>query len=334
MPLEKMDLNELRDLSAAIDALCRAGGDMPEGMVPEFDLTPGQPVSMTLNYALPLATFKGEADGPSIEDMARQFDRNLETFLRASMEAAEGLPEYKPNFCGAPSAIQAIPELKQPNPLVVDTVKVEPGTDAGGASPGTGADPAPSEHTPAPVDSAATNSRPPAWTDEEDAQLVEGVVSGVMRGMSRHHAAGLVARVLGRPLDGTVFRCKNKLRARIEDELQLRSPAPAPAEPVSEPAGIAPEAAAADILPIGDAPTDDLGIHLWNLPRKGDWHMGRDLILMEFSCLNWDAASIAGELGCSDREVKQRYDLLVKNRQFKRDAVLARLQQFMAAAGA
>ena len=56
MPLNDMTLADLCDLAEDLAALCRVGGDLAaSGLCPVFDLTPGQPVTITVPFALPAA---------------------------------------------------------------------------------------------------------------------------------------------------------------------------------------------------------------------------------------------------------------------------------------
>jgi hypothetical protein len=108
---------------------------------------------------------------------------------------------------------------------------------------------------------ASALARAPGWTTGEDDRLIALVVSGVTRlGLTKRAAVRAAAQELGRPEDGTVFRCYNKLRDRLDAALAQGVATLAQPEPDPIPEGPAQADAtdgqtASDGDAAGEAPT-------------------------------------------------------------------------------
>jgi hypothetical protein len=174
-----------------------------------------------------------------------------------------------------------------------------------------------------------------AWTPEEDARLIEVVVMGMQRlGLGKYAAIRAAAEELGRPVPGTEFRCKNALRARLEDALAAAPPSPE-AAPVADgdtaAEGATPAAVQADN---GSFVADPVTAHLMALTDKGGWTLDRDLELMELSIAGWAPNEIALQIQMQAGAIKPRFDALTglytdgndkKQRRFSREAVFEAL---------
>jgi hypothetical protein len=83
---------------------------------------------------------------------------------------------------------------------------------------------------------AATSLQVKHWTETEDAQLIGMIVGDVVgHGIPMATAIRTAARWLDRPEQGTAFRCKNKLKARLGTALAAARAAKAEAEALLAP---------------------------------------------------------------------------------------------------
>lgn len=188
--------------------------------------------------------------------------------------------------------------------------------------------------------SAMADRRPAAWTEDEDARAVEIFVDARRRLVPIGEAYAAVADALGRPLEGTKFRLKNKLAERVEAGLAppkatpaAKTPAPAPVQP-PQPAPAAPL-----------TPTGELQTYLAALPRKlgrEEWPLRSDLSLIEMSNQGFAKQDIAVDMGVDAKLIGERFDLLTGQhrdaddkpvRRWKVRDVLAALQALTPAQG-
>lgn len=246
-----------------------------------------------------------------------------------SASSAAVMPETIP-----PAA--SIPQ-EAPQPAVAET------EDSGGGAELAAPQPPAANHE-------RTFSGAAVWTPEEDARLVDLVASGMVRlGLGKTAAIRAAAAELGRPEQGTAFRCHHKLKDRIElhrAELQLQidleatpiaDAIPAPTEPPEadpktadgdaavgghSPAAVQDEADAVDLdaksraaaIAHGNHPesfiADPVTAHLMTLPDKGGWTLARDHELMELSIAGWQPNEIALQLQVQANQIKPRFDQL------------------------
>lgn len=197
---------------------------------------------------------------------------------------------------------------------------------------------------------ASALARAPGWTAGEDDRLIALVVSGVTRlGLTKRAAVRAAAQELGRPEDGTVFRCYNKLKERLDAALAqgnafLDQPEPDPIPEGPAQADAADGQTASDGDAAGEAPTspavqpsdldarsretaiahgthpdepapakagdDPVTAHLMTVPDKGGWTLDGDLELMELSIAGWQPQEIALQLTMPANLIKPRFDLL------------------------
>lgn len=329
MTLNKMTLPQLRDLALTLTILKNAGEQMQEaGLVPEFDLTPGQVVRITTAFVMPAVA----APIPT---------GFVERRALADQSLADALIDaFTPSTVAAPSS---------PAPAPVEPPPADEGQ-AGGVPIAAVTSPAhAAEVRDAPLPGSASAlaasslGMASAWTAEEDARLVALVVEGVKSGMTRRQAILAAAREIGRPEGGAEFRCKHKLAARLHVALMpdlAAEPTPrmSPAEPARQDAEQAEVAAAAvESIPAAvQTHGDPLLAHLRGVTDKGGWSLQRDIDLLEFAILGWPASDIALEIRMQVAAIKPRLDTLTglhedeatgkKVRRWTREEVLAGLQ--------
>lgn len=288
MPLNDLTFAELMALRRTVDHLYNAGVALnPLGDV-RFDLTPGAQMMIVVPVTMPALVAP-----PTGMRLMRQLAQNDIAPLPVSAPARTG------EVAGTP-----LPGSGE-SPLVVgDSASGQPHSDPSDAVSSAAVNPEPPQAAVADVAAAegrdggqaVAAARPPVapvpaapWTKAEDDRLVAEVASWMATGRSRHAAAEVVAQALGRPVEGTRFRCKTVLADRIAAALAPAQPAPAPALA---------------------APTNDLALHLAELRRKGDWTAAQDVEMLELMGLNWNIADIALEMKLDGNELKRRWNIL------------------------
>lgn len=308
MPLDHLRLHRLEQLAKLLILLADTGTALQaEGVEPIYDLTPGQPVRMTLSarmpsYGAPGIDVQADDGPPAAPPALAKLMRDHAQCCNADGSFSFPSTETEPAGLAEPGG--ATPEAGNPSPVPVVAkapAPVPPPTPAaaGGDGP-TGAEP-------------ATKGAP--WTDDEDARAVQLVAQWIDTGMTKGAAIAAAAAELGRPAPGLEFRLKTKLREALAAELDRE----APADPATE----------------NDPELDPLAAHLAARPMKG-WTLADDANLMELAEMNWAPPEIAVELGRPGDAIKARFDLLTgldsetKTRRFARADVAARLTQLRA----
>ena len=190
-------------------------------------------------------------------------------------------------------------------------------------------------------DTAETLGRPAPWSEADDQTAIWMAANG-------HRPEDIAARV-GRPVEGTKFRLKNKLRDRIAEARAQIEAAGQPAQP-DEPGAITTEDPAQEALPEeaasgaaaepeppeagGGSPTPgapagidpDLWAHIQAVPRGKIWTLKRDTDLLDLAVLGWPIEEIASEIRVVAKELKPRFEVLTDGKRWKRADVLAALQ--------
>lgn len=329
--LNRLTLDQLRDFAASLQGLANCG-DVLDGaaFAPVFDLTPGLPVSIHLDFVMPTDPRAGAIALITGFDMASGPDWTVIS------EPAQ--PEQTPSTAGqggdsgggadGSAASPAAPEL----PVASDVEPPESARQDAQEQPDGADEPRPvglpldvTPPSPAPAGPITPGSvralavgTPPRWTEDEDSRAIDIAVELLT---ARHHTpmqlAEIIGPALGRPVDGTCYRIRTKLMDRITDA-RLHATATAPASPAP-----APLAAAAE---------DTLTAHLKSLPMKNDWTMAHDRELVQLAVDGWDTPSIAMEMQVSGDFIKARFAQLTRRAhedpamRFTREAVLARLK--------
>lgn len=366
MPLNALTLDDLRKLNDTVTSLVIAGFRLEQGgLAPIFDLTPGQPMRITLQAKMPATRAaapcpypesydRGECCGgyctmPGVDDETEVSVVDLPSFLKPrSTEAAppavgaepvDPLPALGEVAGGGPVSAEPSRSAEAVAETPRAEAKVEAKAESGGGEE-LAAPEAPAAPAPGSASAMAATWQAPMWTPEEDARLIDLVVKGMTEhGLSRNRAMMEAARELGRAAEGVKFRCYNKLKARIDAALteaarrqaQTETPA-AEARPVPEAEG---DAAAVESTTAAVQDDDALTAHLRGMTDKGGWSLRRDLDLMDFSCQGWPAADIAREINMPDAAIKPRFDALTglhddeatgkKARRWTREEVLGAL---------
>ncbi len=310
MNLAKMNLDQLEDLQSVLQTLSRAGKVLVEGLFdPEFDLTPGLRVQITLSVVL------GEAYTPVAANQSAP-----------SVVCAEA-PVAKVPATGAP--VDELPAahvevLTPPGRTAEDPTDgevTEP--QAPSAAAGGWADSFPSGGVqPVAVAPGSPHQRLGDFTEAEDGRIVACVVAARRAGQSVNAVIkGLAAELNRNPgsINGVIY---GRLKSRIDREMAKNTSVPAAPVPAASPAAV---------KPAGATDTEDaLGQHLWNMSRKGDWHIAADVELMQMAIDGDDLPIIADQLGKDVADVKTRFLLLRKGGTFGRAEILARLKWFLA----
>jgi len=323
--LYDLSFEQLEVLSGAVVALCEAGRDAEEhGWAPRFLLIPGQPLSMTLAFRMPLAApevpglepFDFGAD-PSDDDAILDTiigERSVEDFHKRKMAEYHALKKFHdPAEFEAPlsSAEDFIV------PVVTDGAKFpvptpqepEPGIGGEGVAVTVPAEPLPGVTWPAGafVDNAldqpapacppgsasalAASSRPLAWSDAEIDLTISLIVAAVQQGQTRSVGIEMASVKMGRGLDAVRKYVTRHLQERITEALQRNAADPHLPEPPPD--------------------ADALTAHLLSMPRKDGWTLERDLDLVAMLVENgWGSQDIAVDLGLDTKAVKARWDAL------------------------
>lgn len=348
MPLEDLTLADICALDRRIQAALRIGRVLPDA---RFGLAePGRVVVLLDGEAQE----KLGGDGGGLQRLCpAEYDR-LQAGGGVSPSPAEAPPEAEP-------VVPADGQRHPASAFFAGVTLQEPELPRDEAAPCAEPEPvAPIVAEPADAAPPVASQVPPRWTPQEDDRLIETVARLVCAGHSRAGAIASAAQMIGRPFEGTHFRVYKILKGRLDEAILEASRHQAPGQETSEPVAPAGEAEDPRPAPVAAAvpagageqlapavpddpaallsgrgePDDELGRHLWTLTRKGGWDFGADHRLMDLACLGWRLPDIAGEMGRPDLEVKRRFDLLVKNRAFKREAVRDRLAAFLALAEA
>ncbi|PZQ99917.1 MAG: hypothetical protein DI533_04605 [Cereibacter sphaeroides] len=214
---------------------------------------------------------------------------------------------------------------------------------------------------------AQASGQPLPWTDEENTLLIETMAYQIVdNGLSWNGAAEAAAGVLGRPVEGTKFRTRNKLKTAIDARIAERSTgndveaafqqegteAGQPTlvqEPVSPPAVEASplkhqqmvEGLTGSPSHNGDtlsqpaeagagAYNPDLLAHVRAVKHDKFWTLERDRDLLHFAIIGWPANDIALEIKVPVAEVNPRFKVLTRHNAFKRTEVLAALEWLLA----
>ncbi len=365
MPLNDLDLEQLTELAATLEQIADAGRVLAaSGLYPRFDLTPGKPARITVPFAMPCAAgqvpIQAFLAARSVE-LSRQRDglAVASDVPTPSTEAAQPEPALAP--VDAPPVAEGpaggAPEPAAPSRSGAEAAPLPAAADEalspeasapvpeGVADSGGGADMAAPAPPAAPAPTTGTHQASfgqNAWTEEEDARLISLVVGGMVGlAMGKTAAIRAAARELGRPEQGTAFRCHHKLKGRLaaalaEAKAEATAPSPLP-DPAAQPAAAPePETAPKPATTLDKHAADPLTAHLMALPEKDGWTLARDLDLMELSLAGWMPNEIGLELKVRADLVKARFDLLTglhtdeatgkQARRWSREAVFEALQ--------
>lgn len=379
--LNRLTFEDLLTLTARLAEVTAVGNLLQDkGFAPVFSLVPGQPARIALGALMPaFETPEGDLrlSWASTADLRDEFAARV-------MPQAQVMADMKTDFfasfketdhVGAPmqaacALTDDVPAEQTDSAAVPPAAVHGPGNSGGGRDLSTQlpaatklplsalsdeadfdedmGDPLPMRRLdPVPPAKPETRSR---WTADEDDIAVK--IARDMRretpGITLSTVGVRVAKQLDRPLEGTIWRLKNSLRARIEapDPVPIPfTPAPAvlpDAQAVPGPVVDAPAAPAvtSDIqykLGTAGAAASPTIAHIMALPDKGGWTLDRDLTLLDSAVNGWAMADIGVDLGLDAKAVQARFDLLTgldrdtKLRKFARADVLAALQQLVAA---
>jgi hypothetical protein len=386
MSLNDLDLAALNKLGETLAILMDAGRVLGNrGLDPHFKLTPGEQAVITVAFVMP------GLDRIVEDEMPDSLQRQV---LGAEPFEVINVPDvYRPNTCSTEAA-SSVPDAEadpeQPAPVESPAVE-QPGLPAGdpipsaeqnvedvssgpvpqvaalsegvaesGGGQGMAAPAPPAAPAPGSASAMAANWQAPLWTPEEDDRLVDLIARRVVGGgLSRNQAMIYSARDLGRAEEGVKFRCKTKLKARIEAAIDAAGkvlahdlaeaeaafedsadPAPIPASPAMAAATDPAQVSGGDTAVGGHSPAavqsaDPLTAHLRGMTDKGGWSLQRDLELMELSCEGWKPNEIALQLTMQANAIQPRFDALTglhtddatgkKQRRWTREEVLGAL---------
>lgn len=261
MPLNDLTLEALTQLSGTLGQIEDSGRQLAAyGLNPVFDLTPGQPMRITLDAVMPEVSALSDRDQfleiqAAMEDSWRRgTTRPMHLWPTAPTEAAPPEPALDPVDAplvpgevteGAPISADAqsssddaaappptAPEASPP-PLA-KAASPEGEAESGGGQVVAAAEP-PAAPVPGSASALAASTLnsfgQSAWTEAEDTRLVALVVAGIVGlGLTKTAAMRAAAEELARPEAGTAFRCHTKLKARLADALAAAQAAKAEAE--------------------------------------------------------------------------------------------------------
>lgn len=318
----KMTRAELRHFADVLAALADAGYEAisKANLTPTYRVVPGQPITMTVDYVVPVAQ-------PALSNTGRLAEEIVAKY-RAVDLPADPLPMAFPLGIPLAPAPTSYPGMVKPaaDPLpagaFVDNVPDRPEI---GCPPGSASA------------LAAASTKPAPWTEDEDDRAITAYVASIMSGCNLTEATLQTADAVSRPFSGTQFRLRNKLadrvKAALSDAATAKAPEiPAPPEPAEgpEPADGESSEGQADSAAPPVVPDDALTAHLKRLPRKDSWSLEADLELARLSVESgWGMQDIAVEFGMDAGEVKARWDALTG---LHRDKTTDKLQRAFASA--
>jgi hypothetical protein len=364
MKLNTLSLAELELLSANFRAIINAGDVLANfGITVQFDLTPGQPVTLKSNLLMPDVDTPPCAALPTPTAPAPWLDLPHPDAEKAQPPAVTNAGGNKPHSEAAEHT-GAVTEGTAGVPAPVVPPALAP-YEIGDGKLVSGA-PLMFAHAkpvdPAPGSVRAMQGSP--WTAEEDATAIEVFTQHRLAGHSVKMSRDLTAVALHRPVEGTGWRLRHVLGARVAAILDAAGPT-ATVDPVPEPVTHPPEMAApyapsggivrlsgatlrnthnmmfscpgvvpppAPVVPatVPAAPPPSLAQHLRDVPRGLIWTLERDADLLRLSCLGWPLQEIVVEMDLSDRDIKARFEVLLDGKRFKRAEVNIALQAMLA----
>jgi hypothetical protein len=402
MLLSDLTLSQLSELASILTQI-EVAGDLlnARGLDPRFDLTPGRPATISLNFVMTVGADLPE-DGETVAESIARIDENGHETDRAlhrtmqrvsqievalatgpqlvmpegaaprtvylskgpltadaiqqartrttpSTEAAPvtageaALPEPVPapvesppadahaggqpqsEIFPVPSSAEAMPE---PIPPAASVPQTAPVADAGAAEAGDGGQALTAAPVADPIAMPAPSAagKPAPWTVEEETRLIELVCVGVQRlGLSRAAAIRSAAYELGRPEEGTKFRCNHNVKDRLRLALQAHTVGEAQPSPAVQSA-------------------DPLQAHLAQIAGMWGWSFDDDCLLMADIIAGVHIEVITADLDRDVADCKRRFDALTgltktygkqassMTRRFKREDVLAALRGLTKAA--
>lgn len=344
--LNAMSLDELKSFALALTRLAQCGETLDVyGFAPEFDLTPGYPVSIALDFVMSI-----EARVPEAGEPPAVWSPAASAPITAPALLPEMFPTEKPEPLAAGAAREGLaaahPDAGAAAPIFPDPrgdIARGDGEQAPvAAGPREGEAPAPlaaepEAVTPGSARALAATAQPPRWTEEEDATAIRMAVERLrVDHWTDTELARVIAAALGRPQEGTKFRLKTKLWGAIQAGLKAPKPAAPEPEPVAPPlvvveAAPVPEAVFAKPQPEPAAPEPQprpLGNsaaarHLTSLPPSVDWTREDDIELLEALGRGFKLAEIAVDMRRDWAALKRRSDALLQfDPQKKRTAFL------------
>lgn len=175
-------LSDLKDYAVTLDVLQRMGDAAADaGFDATFSMWPGQPPVVRLKgLRVPLGV-------PGIGD-----------------PVGSVVPAGSIDILSMPSDFKHPDAVRTSSPVPAEDGLLIAVPDGQAVKP---PQPAPSVRKPV--------SRADAWSAQDDATLIEGVAQDMLAGRKMFDGATRMAPILGRPVQGTVFRAKTKLRDRI-----------------------------------------------------------------------------------------------------------------------
>lgn len=332
MPLNELRLSELRDLAVTLTALEDVGSQMQTaGLDPVFDLTPGRGVRITTTFVMPGLAGEGGVTLPTMaarivamqrpvaDSLARPDDGLMDRIMDAFRDIAPGPVPAEPE----PADPSRSDDADGPSPTLAAS-EDQADSDGGQATAAVNTPPVATHVSEGTVYVGDTSKAPTpgsasamaaqslawagAWTEEQDALLIDALAQARIDGTPKGDVFRAMAEKLGRTFKAVEQR-GYRLTARVNAE-EHRKRAEAPE---SEPDTPSADAAAAHADEMADAAVqaaDDLTSHLAALTDKGGWSLQRDTDLMELSIAGWPAGDIALELGMQDAAIKPRFDTL------------------------
>lgn len=285
MSLNNLTLDELRRISDWLVSVAHSGFRLEQdGLAPRFDLTPGQPVRITLAVALP-AALEAPAVPSFLQPQRSVADSGMmDAIIPPSIEAAPDLTQSGEAGPARPEPEETSPAsgdsaggdlISEPARAAADDVAgapaetgaeadaqvslAEAASDAGavtgsGGGEAVAAAGAPAAPVPGSASALAANAggTKVLWTEEEDDRLVAYIVEAVtVRGLTKRAAIPLAAAELGRPAPGTEFRANRALKDRINASIFAAATRQAQTEAPEIPASDTPMVADGDAA-VGD----------------------------------------------------------------------------------
>ncbi len=201
MTLSRLHLSELRELHDRLTSLVTSRFRLEQdGLAPVFDLTPGQPIRVTLAFAMPPLSDEIPETGVPLSQQSPA----------APSVDLLGPPEGAP-FPPAPSSSDGdeLPNDEEPSEGAVE--------DSGGGVAVAAAESLAALSTESARAMAFGGSvAAPAWSAEEDDRLIDLVVTFFVRQrMTKMAAINAAAGSLGRGREGVKSRCYGTLRVRL-----------------------------------------------------------------------------------------------------------------------
>lgn len=331
-PLSDLSLDDLRGLNDRLTGLVTAGFRLEQGgLAPRFDLTPGMPIRITLGAVMP------SVDRPSFGEWVAAQPHSTEAASQPADAQADAAADLRqPEPVDAPLALG---EVAEGAPVSAEQSAPQGAAESGGGQAVAAAHP---PAAPAPGSASAMAAQAGqwagAWTDAQDAVVVDAMATAQIAGTPKADALHLVASKLGRSfkaVEQRAYRIGGKIRAEAVRRATVQAQTETPEIPAATPSLGQGDAAVGGHSPAAVQSADPLTTHLRGMTDKGGWSLARDLELMELSCEGWQPNEIALQLTMQANAIKPRFDALTglhddpvtgkKARRWTREEVLGAL---------